>query len=98
MFKALLIGLILSNGADVGTSLYGFKYGAVEQNPFVYSTKPAPFIAQAAVFTTVECLIFHEFNKTHPRLAKTLAIAGIAVETGLAVHNTRIGNELRQGR
>jgi hypothetical protein len=89
---------MLSNSADAGTSLRAFHYGAYERNPLVISTKPAPFLIQTAVFSTVEGVVCWKLEKTHPKLVKALMITGIGLETSLAVRNYKVGTELKNNR
>ncbi len=90
MIKALLLTLVLTHGADTATSLYGFSHGAVEVNPLIASTHPAPFLVQEATLTTVQVWAFARLHQHHPRLATGLTLACIGVETAVTTHNVRV--------
>jgi hypothetical protein len=82
--KALLIATL---GTDVITSLVSLEGGANEANPFVLSTHPAPFIAQAVAWGAAEMWILNKLSKRHPRLAKTLAYIQIGGSIGASIQN-----------
>lgn len=98
MFKALILGMWLSNACDTGSSVYAFKHGAVESNPFVVSTRTAPFVIQSAATVAGETFLAYQLHKRHPRIANLLLAGHISLGAYLTVHNVRIGNELKHGR
>ena len=79
--------LMLTLGTDVITSLVSLEGGAREANPFVLSTHPAPFIAQAVAWGAAEMWILNKVSKRHPRLAKTLAYVQIGGSIGASIQN-----------
>jgi hypothetical protein len=82
--KALLI---VTLGTDVITSLVSLEGGAHEANPFVLSTHPAPFIAQAVAWGAAEVWILNKLSKQHSKLAKTLAYIQIGGSIGASIQN-----------
>lgn len=98
MLKAFILGLWLANAADAGSSLNAFRYGAVEQNPFVVSTRPVPFVSEVVAATALETWLATQLNKNHPKLTKTLLGVGIGIGAGVTVRNTHIANGLRRDK
>jgi hypothetical protein len=96
MLKALLISLTISSGADTASSVYAFKAGAVERNLFIVSTRTAPFVTEVALATAGEVWLLHRIGESHPKLAKTLAIVGIAAGALATAKNIKVGRELRE--
>lgn len=92
--KPLLIVMLLGQGADVATSLMGFHRGATELNPFIVSTQPAPFIAQAVGFGIAETLILKKIHKNHPKLANTLGMIQIGGSTAASINNIQVYREM----
>lgn len=87
--KPLLIVLMLGRAADATTSLAAFHYGAIERNPLVISTQPAPFVAQTVLETAGEVWVLRKIAGKHPKWAKTLAVAQIAASFTVASLNAR---------
>lgn len=98
MFKALILGMWISAGCDAGSSVYAFRQGAVEANPFVVSTRTVPFVIQGTAMVAGETFLVRELHKRHPRVAKLLLAGHIGVGAALTVRNVRIGNGLKHGR
>jgi hypothetical protein len=91
--KALLIAAL---GTDVITSLVSLEGGAHEANPFVLSTHPAPFIAQAVAWGVAEMWLVDTGAKRHRRLATSVAYIpiggsiGASIQNGLVIRRQRI--------
>jgi len=94
--KTLLIFLTIVRGADDASSIYAFKAGAVERNPFVISTKTTPFLVETSLATVGEVWLFHHIHKSHPKLANTLIVAGMVAGAAATVNNISVGRELRR--
>lgn len=90
MFKLLLVGMLLGNGADAASSVVAFRGGAIELNPFVMSTKTTPFLVQTGVFTAVETGMAFEARKKHPKLVNTLLAVAIAGSVAATVNNIQV--------
>lgn len=88
--KAILLALALSQGADIGTSVTAFHYGATELNPLIISTKPAPFLAQTTGFVIGEIYFLNKLSKHHPKLARTLGYVQIGGSSAAAIHNAQV--------
>lgn len=93
--KELFLAIAISHGADVGSSVYAFKGGALEANPLVPSTKTAPFALSAAAVTVGELSLLHHWEKKHPKVVRTLAFIDIGVRSYITIHNIRIGRNER---
>ena len=85
--KPFILFLILGQGYDTATSLKAFSIGMREQNPFIISTQPAPFITQVSLVTVGEVLIAKKLEKNHPKLAKVLASIQIGGSGFFATRN-----------
>jgi hypothetical protein len=81
---------------DISTSLIAFDKGGSETNPYVISTKPAPFIAEGAVFTVAEDLILLKINKHHPKVAKTLGYIQFGASIGASINNVVVIRRLER--
>lgn len=69
-------GLVLSSGADLGTTVVALDRGLVEQNPFAPESIEA-MVAFKVVGTAAVIGIYRVLKPRHPGLAKALAIIGI---------------------
>lgn len=95
MLKALLLSLALSNGVDAGTSIAAFSRGAVERNPFVLSTRTAPFLAEVSVATATELWLASKLDSRHPRIVRTLMVIGIGAGVAASINNVKVYRGLK---
>jgi len=95
MMKELLLAMVLAQGTDVTTSLIGFSHGATELNPLVLSTKPAPFIAEAAIASAAEVYLLNKLSHKHPKWAKGLSYLAIGSHSAASVNNIIVTQRLK---
>src|SRR5437773_3398656 len=69
--KTTLLLMILSQGADIGTSLTAFHLGAHEMNPLV-SDYPPIFLIHAVSIDLGEDLLLLKLSQKHPKIARAL--------------------------
>lgn len=94
--KPLIIAICLTHTFDITTSIRAFNVGAVEQNPFVLSNQPTPFIAQDILTIGGELVIYNSLKKDHPRLAKALVIGQMVGSSMAGIQNIRVRRELEK--
>ena len=95
--KTLLLLVALGNAADTASSLAAFSQGATEANPFVISTRPIPFITQAALWTAGELWALERLDRAgHPKLARALSHMQIGASLGLTGWNMGLAYSLKQ--
>lgn len=82
-------GLIGSNVFDAMSTNRALNQGAHESNPLMQQiSKSEPgMIAAKAGIGLLEAYTFDKLAKSHPKLARALAIAGIAVPTAAGTRN-----------
>lgn len=84
--NAILAIWLAAHSADAITTHISLNRGAVERNPMMTQSagaNDAIFASEAVAMG----LVMKKFAPQHPKLAKTLAVAGIALSGYAAVHN-----------
>lgn len=86
--KALLLTMLLSQGADLATTHIGLKRGCVEMNP-LYGTEVSLPVLYAAKGTSMFLMgtVAWGGRKSHPKLSRAVLWTGIAVGAGAAIWN-----------
>jgi hypothetical protein len=88
--KTLFVALALARALDAASTCDALSRGATERNPLVAGGSCKASIVFEAGVTTGQTIALHSLNKTHPKIAKTLAIVSIAVEGWMIAHNSQV--------
>lgn len=88
MLHSMLLWLILAQSADISTTAMGLHKGCVEQVYPIHS--PDGVVAVKGGSVLVFSLIYPKLKKSHPKLAKGLALVMIGSGTVGAVHNAMV--------
>jgi len=86
MKKLLFIAWIGSFASDQSTTYYCLTHGAREQNP-IMSQNANTNLGQLITYEVGGLALANKFYESHPKIAKTLLIAGIIDESYGGIHN-----------
>lgn len=84
------LALLLGQGADVGTTLYGWQHGQQESNPHI-GMSPAKLAAMKAAGLGLTELLMHILKDKYPTAAKAVGYTGGIIGGAAAVHNVAQG-------
>lgn len=88
MGRALLITLTVLHGCDVGTTAVALSRGGIERNPLLpQSIGWNVAIQSGEVAATAYGL--HRLQRSHPKAAGWLLVAGVVLEGYAVAHNAR---------
>jgi len=89
-FKHLSFGLYAASAADVISTRYAMRHGAMELNPIAGQNvhRQAALSFGAASSTLITTKYLHE---SHPKTAMGIRIAYIGMRVFVSVHNVRVG-------
>jgi hypothetical protein len=86
--NALLAIWLSLHSCDAITTHLALSRGGIERNPF-YTQSPITNDALMAGEAVAAGLLIKTFAPRHPKLAKTLALAGIGISGYAVMHNAR---------
>lgn len=87
--KNILFVLLVAHGCDAVTTVAGMHRGAMELNP-VLTNQPAVNVGVHAAIASSQTSVLVTLNRHHPKLARTLGLAAIAVEGFAVGSNLRV--------
>lgn len=89
--KVLLFTFLFAKGADTSTSLVAFNHGAIEANPLILSSRPAPFVAQMAIGAAGELWLIRKLNHAgHPKWARVIGWSMTGASIAASAKNLRV--------
>ena len=88
--KALLLTFILSQGADMTTTVMGLHRGCVEANPIYHKRSLAEMVAIKSASTMTISFVAWGTRKKHPKTAKAILIGGIGAGAGATIWNLHV--------